>query len=147
MKDGGVRLIHNLKNLNSFVENSHFKTESVHTVLNLVTPNCSMTSLDFKDACYSVKVHPDFQKLFKFIHDKYTALPNGLCTCPRKFTETMEPPLAILRRQCASPTMVFLKYTGDYVTLTSVLTPSAAPCRCNFVFRCLPSLAGLGCKF
>ena len=32
MKDGGVRLIHNVKNLNSFVENSHFKTDSVHTV-------------------------------------------------------------------------------------------------------------------
>ena len=31
-KDGRVRLIHNFKKLNSFVENSHFKMESIHTV-------------------------------------------------------------------------------------------------------------------
>ncbi|XP_044179907.1 uncharacterized protein LOC114968520 [Acropora millepora] len=102
-KDGRVRLIHNLKKLNSFVENSHFKMESIHTVLNLVTPNCWMASLDFKDAYYSVKIHPDFQKFFKFSYNgtlyKYTALPNGLCTCPRKFTKMMKPPLAFLR-QC-----------------------------------------------
>ena len=102
-KDGSVRLIHNLKKLNSFVENSHFKMESIHTVLNLVTPNCWMASLDCKDAYYSVKIHPDFQKFFKFSYKgtlyKYTALPNGLCTCPRKFTKMMKPPLAFLR-QC-----------------------------------------------
>ena len=102
-KDGRVRLIHNLKKLNSFVENSHFKMESIHTVLNLVTPNCWMASLDFKDAYYSVKIHPDFQKFFKFSYNgtlyKYTALPNGLCTCPRKFTKMMKLPLAFLR-QC-----------------------------------------------
>ena len=102
-KDGRVRLIHNFKKLNSFVENSHFKMESIHTVLNFVTPNCWMASLDFKDACYSVKIHPDFQKFFKFSYNgtlyKYTALPNGLCTCPRKFTKMMKPPLAFLR-QC-----------------------------------------------
>ena len=102
-KDGSVRLIHNLIKLNSFVENSHFKIESIHTVLNLVTPNCWMASLDFKDAYYSVKIHPVFQKNFKFSYNgtlyKYTALPNGLCTCPRKFTKMMKPPLAFLR-QC-----------------------------------------------
>ena len=47
-KDGSVRVIHNLKKLNSFVENSHFKMESIHTVLNLVTPKCWMASLDFR---------------------------------------------------------------------------------------------------
>ena len=77
-KDGSVRLIHNLKKLNSFVENSHFKMESIHTVLNLVTPNCWMASLDFKDAYYSVKIHPEFQTFFKFSYTgtlyKYTAL-------------------------------------------------------------------------
>ena len=62
-----------------------------------------MASLDFKDAYYSVKIHPDFEKCFKFFYKgtlfKYTALPNGLCTCPRKFTKVIEPPLAFLR-QC-----------------------------------------------
>ena len=41
-KDGSVQLIHNLKKLNTFVENSHFKMVSIHTALNHVTPNCWM---------------------------------------------------------------------------------------------------------
>ena len=60
-------------------------------------------SLDFKDVYYSVKIHPDFKFFFKFSYRctlyNYTALPNGLCTCPRKFTKMMKPPLAVLR-QC-----------------------------------------------
>ena len=65
-KDDNVRLILNLKKLNTFVENSHFKMESIQTVLKLVTPNCWMASLDLKDAYYSVKIRPDFQKCLKF---------------------------------------------------------------------------------
>ena len=76
--------------------------KTVHTVLNLVTPNCWMARLDFKDAYYSVKMPPDFQKNFNFSYEgtlyKYTDL-NGLCTCSRKFTKTMKLALAFLR-QC-----------------------------------------------
>ena len=50
-----MRLIHNLKKLNSFVEKSHFKMEFIHTVLNLVTPTYWMASLDLKDAYFSVE--------------------------------------------------------------------------------------------
>ena len=75
--------------------------ESIHTVLNLVTPNRWMVSLDLKDVSYRVRIHPDFQKIFKFSYKgtlyKYTALPNGLCTW--KFTKMMKPPLDFLR-QC-----------------------------------------------
>jgi len=39
--------------------------ESIHTVLNLVTPNCWMASLDCKKTYYSVKIHPDFKKTLK----------------------------------------------------------------------------------
>jgi len=60
-----------------------------------------MASLDLKDAYYSVKIHPDFQKFLKFSYKgilyKYTVLPNGLCICPRYFTKIMKPPLAFLR--------------------------------------------------
>ena len=41
--------------------------ESIHTVLNLVTPKCWMASLDFKDGYYSVKIHPDFKKMFQVL--------------------------------------------------------------------------------
>ena len=101
-KDGTVRLILNLKHLNLFIKNSHFKMDTIHTILKLVTPNRWMVSLDLKDAYYSVKIHSDFQKYLKFTFDgllyKYAVFPNGLSTCPRKFTKMMKPPLSHLRR-------------------------------------------------
>ena len=89
-KDGNVRLILNLKKLNTFIQTSHFKMDSIHTVLKLVTPNCWMASLDLKDAYYSVRIHPEFQKFLKFFYHgtlyKYTVFLNGLCICPKNFT-------------------------------------------------------------
>lgn len=100
-KDGKIRLILNLKKLNSYIENLHFKMESIHSILRLVTKNCWMASLDLKDAYYSVKISPNSQKYLKFIYNgtlyKFTVFPNGLCTCPRKFTKMMKPPLSHLR--------------------------------------------------
>ena len=63
-KDGSVRLILNLKKLNTFVEFSHFifKMETIHTILQLVTQNCWMSSVDLKYAYYNVKVSSKFQK-------------------------------------------------------------------------------------
>ena len=60
-----------------------------------------MATLDLKDAYYSGRVDPAYQKYLKFFYKgklyKYLALPNGLATCPRKFTKLMKPPLAKLR--------------------------------------------------
>ena len=67
-KDGSVRLILNLKKLNTFVEFAHFKMETIHTILQLVTQNCWMSSIDLKNAYYSVKVSLKFQKYLKFFH-------------------------------------------------------------------------------
>ena len=97
-KDGNVRPILNLKNFNMFIKNSHFKMDTIHTILKLVTPICWMVSLDLKDAYYNVKIHSDFQKYLKFTHHgllyKYTVFPNGLSTCPHKFTKMTKPPLS-----------------------------------------------------
>ena len=97
-KDGGVRLILNLKRLNSFIENYHFKMDNINTILELITPNCWMAVIDLKDAYYSVPVHSKFQKYLRFIYKgqlyEYTVFPNGLCICPRKFTKLMKPILA-----------------------------------------------------
>ena len=96
-----MRLIINLKKLNSFIKNSHFKMDTIRTVLGLVTPNCWMASLDLKDTYYSVRIHPYFQKYLKFMYNgrlfKYTVFPKGLSICPRKFTKMLKPPLTHLR--------------------------------------------------
>ena len=100
-KDANVRLILNLKKLNTFIQTSHFKMDSIHTVLKLVTPNCWMASLDLKDAYYSVRIHPEFQKFLKFFYHgtlyKYSVFPNGLCICPKNFAKMMKPPFTTTR--------------------------------------------------
>ena len=99
--DGSHRLILNLKETNKFVENFHFKMETITTILSLVRPNCYMGSIDIKDAYYSVSVCEEDQKYLKFIFDgqlfQFTCLPNGLCSGPRKFTKLLKGPLASLR--------------------------------------------------
>ena len=102
-KDNKVRLILNLKKLNSFVVYHHFKMETIQSVMKMITPNCWMASIDLKDAYYSVKIHPDYQKYLKFKYEgvlyAYTAYPNGLASCPRQFTKLLKPPISKLRSQ------------------------------------------------
>ncbi|XP_065056974.1 uncharacterized protein LOC135685096 [Rhopilema esculentum] len=102
-QDNKVRLILNLKKLNSFVSYKHFKMETIQHVLTMITPSCWMASIDLKDAYYSVKIHPGYQKFLKFTFQNqlyaYTAYPNGLSSCPRQFTKLLKPPIATLRSQ------------------------------------------------
>ena len=48
--DGGPRLILNLKELNEFVKYEHFKMDGVKTIINMVTRNCVIATIDLKDA-------------------------------------------------------------------------------------------------
>jgi hypothetical protein len=101
-RDGGCRVILNLKNLNNSIEYHHFKMDTVHSCINLMNKNCFMASLDLKDAYYSVSIHPDYQKFLKFRWKntlyQFTAMPNGLACAPRQFTKLLKPVLATLRK-------------------------------------------------
>ena len=68
-KDGGYRMILNLKKFNKFTEKIHFKMETIETILQLVTPYCYM----------------------------YIVIPFGLTSAPRLFTKLLKPFLAHLR--------------------------------------------------
>ena len=57
--EGKIRLILNLKKLNTFLEYAHFKMESIHSILQLVTPGSWLASIDLKDAYYSVPISKD----------------------------------------------------------------------------------------
>ena len=102
-RDGGYRLILNLKKLNENLEYIHFKMHGLQEILRLVERNCFMASLDIKDAYYSVPVEESFQKYLKFYWKgklyKFCVLPNGLAPCPRWFTKLLKPPLAKLRER------------------------------------------------
>ena len=61
-KLGGTRSILNWSKLNLHIEHQHFKMETFYTVLSLVEQDCCMTSLDLKDAYFSVNI----EKLLNF---------------------------------------------------------------------------------
>jgi hypothetical protein len=61
-----------------------------------------MTSLDLKDAYYSVSVNHSDRKYLRFVCQgvlcQFTCLPNGLSSCPRTFTKLLKPPLTALHK-------------------------------------------------
>ena len=64
--DGGARLILNLKELNEFVKYENYKMDGIKTIINMVTGNRFMVTIDLKDAYYSIAISRLFQKFFKF---------------------------------------------------------------------------------
>ena len=100
-KDGSSRVIFNLKGLNEFVSYHHFKMDTLDTAIKLMRPGCFMTSIDLKDAYYSIPVAPECQKYLKFVWKEtlycFTCLPMGLTSSPRIFTKVLKPVFASLR--------------------------------------------------
>ena len=100
-RDGTFRMILNLKKLNAFVLTHHFKMESLAMAVSLMTPNCFMASLDYKDAYYSVPIAKEHQKFLKFVWRnqlyQFVAMPQGLNCAPQKFTKCLKPAYAALR--------------------------------------------------
>ena len=100
-KDNNHRLILNLKELNEFVPQHHFKMDALRSALNMTIKICFMASIDFTDAYYSVPIKNFLQifSLFQFHRKfyKYTCLPNGLTSAPRIFTKIMKFVLSTLK--------------------------------------------------
>ncbi|WAR12563.1 POL-like protein [Mya arenaria] len=109
--NGSYRVILNLKSLNESIEYIHFKMESLHAAIRLITPGCFMASIDLKDAYYTVNVSEEFRKYLRFIWRgqlyQYTCLANGLASAPRKFTKLLKPVFSCLRMK-GFPSVVYL---------------------------------------
>ena len=71
-KDGSLRVILDLSNLNMHIKYQHFKMDTLESALNLVTEGCNMASIDWKDAYYSVSIDKVYSVTKWF----------GLCTTP-----------------------------------------------------------------
>ena len=102
-RDGSARVILNLTDFNEFVEERHFKMETIHDAINLMSRECYFASIDFKHAYYSVNVHPDHRKYMCFEWRKrlwcFCALPQGLQSAPRTFTKLLKPAFATNREE------------------------------------------------
>ena len=65
-KNGTHRVILNLEKLNKSVVYHHFKMDTVNTCISLLKEGSFLTSIDLRDAYFTVPVHPAFQKFLKF---------------------------------------------------------------------------------
>ena len=102
-KDGGLRPVFNLRNLNSFLEPPHFKMEGIHTLKELIQKGDYMGKIDLKDAYLSIpiaKSHRNYLRfLWKGIKYQFSSLPFGLATAPLVFTKLLKPVVSHLRQQ------------------------------------------------
>lgn len=102
-KTGGHRPVINLKYLNLFMDRIKFKMEGLLSVLNLIQPGDFLTSIDLKDAYFSVPVRQQDRKYLRFIWQgqryQFTCLPFGLRTAPRVFTKVTKPVISEARER------------------------------------------------
>ena len=75
--------------------------ESIKQVIDIVRHNVYMTSIDLKDAFYSIPIYPEHQKYLKFVAlskiYQYTCMPNGYGLSMRIFTKVSKVPISYLR--------------------------------------------------
>ena len=102
-KDGSLCPVINLKPLNRFMENCHFKMEGIGKVKKLLRKGDWMCMVDLKDAYLSVPIARQHRKFLRFVWEgatfEFTCLPFGLCSAPRIFTKVLRPVMAYLRFQ------------------------------------------------
>ena len=102
-KNGKFRPVINLRKLNEYVRYDHFKQETFRVVIDLIQKNDYMTSVDLKDAYFSVPIHISCQKYLKFtwrsILYSFRCLPFGLKSAPYVFTKLLKPVYAMFRQR------------------------------------------------
>ena len=102
-KTGDLRPVLNLRPLNQFVPEKHFKMETIQHVCHIINPKDYLTSIDLRDAFLHVPIHPSSRQYLQFIwRDKlyqFKVLPFGLSLAPLVFTKVLKPLLRWARRR------------------------------------------------
>ena len=97
---GSWRPVIDLSILNLYVDVSHFRMETIQSVLLSVRQGDWMASIDLKEAYLQVPVHPDSRRFLRFVAQsnvyQFSALCFGLSTAPQVFSRVMAPVSTIL---------------------------------------------------
>ena len=120
--------------LNRFVDISHFRMETIQSVLMSVRQGDWMASIDLWEASLQVPVHPEPRRFLRFVaHGRayqFTALCFGLSTAPQVFTRVMATVSVVLQ----SLGIRMLRYLDDWLVLASS-------------WEALFGISGLSCPF
>lgn len=99
--NGTYRFILNLKSLNRFIIQEHFKMEDIRTACKLLSYDSYMATIDLKEAYFLVPVHKSFRKYLRFRFEntlyEFVSLCFGQSSAPYCFTKLMKPVLTYLR--------------------------------------------------
>ena len=97
---GSWQPVIDLSLLSRFVDVSHFRMETIQSVLLSVRQGDWMASIDLREAYLQVPVHPESRRFLRFVaHGRayqFKTLCFGLSTAPQVFTRLMAPVSAIL---------------------------------------------------
>ena len=101
-KDRGYRPVINLRALNNYILEEHFKMEGSYGKGNDQTTRL-VVKIDLKDAYLLVPIHPNHHKYLQFhwqsLKYQFNCLPFELSCAPRVFTKLMKPVVAFLREK------------------------------------------------
>lgn len=99
--NGDKRFILNLKDLNKFIDTTHFKMEDHRTASKLIPKDGFLATIDLKEAYLSVPIYSAHRKYLRFqfegITYEFTAMPYGLSIAPRVFSKIMKEVITFLR--------------------------------------------------
>ena len=116
---GSWRPVIDLSTLNLFVDVSHFRMETIQSVLLSVRQGDWMASIDLKETYLQVPVHPDSRRFLRFVAQgrvyQFSALCFGLFTAPQVFSRVMAPVSAILHSRCIR----MWRYLDDWLVQSS----------------------------
>jgi hypothetical protein len=92
-KDGGLRPILNLRNLNVHLSVPHFKMETFRKIKQALKTGDWVITLDLKDAYFHVPIFHHHRQYLRFCfqgrHYQFKVIPFGLAVAPRVFTKVM----------------------------------------------------------
>lgn len=116
-KGGKLRLITDLRCLNSYIEAPKFSSENMGCAINLIQSEDLMVTVDLKDGFFHIPVHPDDQKyLGIYWNGRYlifTALPFGLNASPYFFHKIIRCVVQALRKQ----NVRMMAYVDDFMLM------------------------------
>ncbi len=116
-KDGGLRPILDLQQLNHSVSRLKFKMLTLKQVASQIRSEDWFVAIDLKDAYFHVSILPTHRKFLRFAFRgkayQYRVLPFGLALSPCTFTKCVDAVLAPLRLQGVR----ILNYIDDWLIL------------------------------